>query len=57
MTPLSRKLLGGSFSKSADGRRWYGVMPLSIGAACALDYTKGSNAEIMVTLFFLQAAS
>jgi hypothetical protein len=32
-------------------------MPPGIGAACALDYTEGSNTEIVVTLFFLQPAS
>jgi hypothetical protein len=32
-------------------------MPLGIGATYALVYTAGSNTEIMVTPFSLQAAS
>jgi hypothetical protein len=32
-------------------------MPPGIDAAYALGYTKGSNTEIMVSLFFLQPAS
>ena len=34
-----------------------GLSPRGIGATYALDYAKGSNTEIMVTLLFLQAAS